>query len=114
MADHPPVLLPQVGGVVRPILIKFLLDKEGMVVVWEILFNRVKRVFQEISVASLASGQVEVDQVGWGVVADGVPVLFALVRAQSIAARVKRNRIEVREIAPLGPVEVESVEQLNR
>src|SRR5712691_4994677 len=114
MADYPPVLLPHVGGVVRPILVKFLLDKGGMVVVWEILFNRVKSVFQEISVASLAGGQVEVNQIGWGVVANRVPVLFAFIRAQGIAARVKRNRINVREIAALGPVQEKAVEQVNR
>jgi hypothetical protein len=85
-----------------------------MVIVRKILGDCIKSVFQEIGVASLAGGQIEVNQVGRGVIANGVPVFLALVRAQGIAARVKRNRINVREIATLGPIEEEAVEQVNR
>ena len=82
-----------------------------MVIVWEILLDRVKRV-PRIGIASLAGGQVEVNQVGRGVVANGVPVLLAFVRAQGML-RVKRDRIKVREIATLGPIEEKAVEQVD-
>src|SRR5215510_10309681 len=47
-------------------------------------------------------------------VANGVPVLLTSVRAQGLAAWVKRNGIQVREIATLRPIEEKAVEQVDR
>ncbi len=89
VADDGAVLLPAVRRVVRPVLGEPLVHERAVVVVREVLGDRVEGVLEEVGVPLLARGQVEVDQVGRRVVADGVPVLLGPVRAQRLGVRAR-------------------------
>ena len=114
VADHATVLLPHVGAVMAPVLVELLLHEGAVVVVREMLGDGVEGVFEHLPVAFLAGGQEQVDQVGGSVVADRVPVLLATIGAERIAARIERDRIEVREITAELLVLEEAVEQIDR
>ena len=107
-------LLPHVIVVVRPIFEEFFLHERTVIIIWEIFGNCVKRIFQKIRIAFFAGRQIEVDQIRGRMVADGVPVLFPFIRAERVAARIERNRIEMREIAAFGFVQVKAFKQVNR
>ncbi len=114
MPDDAPVLLPHMGFVVGPILVELFLHKGTVLIVREMGLDGVEGVFQKVRVALFARGQVEVNQIGRGVVADRVPVLLAAIRPQGLAARVQGNRVQVREVAAQLPIQEEAVEEVHR
>ena len=69
--------------VVRPIFEEFLLHERAVVVIREMRVDRIEGVFEHLGVALLAGRQVQIDQIGRGMVADRVPVLLAPVGAQA-------------------------------
>ena len=68
--NHSPVLLPTPGLILRPIVEEFFLDEWAVVVVREILRDRIEGVFQHHLIPGFLRGKPEVDQVGRCVVAD--------------------------------------------
>ena len=114
MADDRAVVLPLVRVVGRPVLVEALVHERALVVVGEVVDDRVRRVLEEVGVLVAAGREPGVDQEGGRVVADRVPVLPRLVHAERLAARVERDRVDVREEALAVAVEEEAVEELVR
>ena len=113
MPDDGAVLLPAPGLVVAPVLVEALLHKRAVLVVLEVLDNRIGSIGQEIGIFLLACCQPQVNQVGRGMIANGVPVLARLVLPQCLVSRIERQRVDVGEVAAFLTIAEELVEQID-
>ena len=68
--------------VMGPVLIELLVHEGAVAVVREVFADGVERVLEELGVTFLTCGQVEIDQVGRRMVANGVPVFLGFVDTQ--------------------------------
>ncbi len=105
------ILLPGVDLVVGPVLVEALLHEGAVLVVPEPVEHRVERRAEHPGMLLGGGRQVEVDQVRGRVVADGVPVLARAVGAERLMPWIEEDRVDVREVAALGPVEEEPFHQ---
>jgi len=76
-----------------------LVDERAVVVVREVLGDRVEGPLQEVRVVGPAGGQVGVDEIRGCVVADRVPVLPRLVEPQRVRVRAQHDGVDVRVVA---------------
>ena len=100
VADDGPVLLPAPAPVRAPILVESLLHEDAVLVILEVLNDRVGTVGQHVGVLFRRGRQIQIDQIRRRMIADRIPILAGPVERQHLGTRIEPDRVDMAEIAP--------------